>query len=69
MNGAIENHEQFEVVRSQPVHAETALACLKRDVLPKNERMYGLMSESYIDLVLSLRRELDEYFGIRQTHS
>jgi hypothetical protein len=60
----IENDEQLEVVRSQLAHAERALSALRRDVLPKNASMYGVMSESYIELIHALRQDIDEYLGI-----
>src|SRR5262249_23620427 len=54
----------LEVVRSQLGRVEAALDSLRRDVKPKNENMYALMAESYIDLLHALRADIDAYLGI-----
>lgn len=60
----IRNDEELTVVRSQLARAEAALASLRRDVLPKNEDMYHMMAESYVDTVIELRGLVDEYLRI-----
>ena len=60
----IRNDEVLKVVREQLARAEGALESIRRDVLPKNPQMYALMSESYIDTILKLRGEIDNYLGI-----
>jgi hypothetical protein len=60
----IKNDAELEVVRSQLGRVEAALDSLRRDVKPKNENMYALMAESYIDLLHSLRADIDAYLGI-----
>lgn len=60
----IQNDEQLAVVREQLSLAESALASLRRDVLPKNENMYHLMAESYVDTIKELRGHVDSYLGI-----
>jgi hypothetical protein len=60
----IKNDAELEVVRSQLGRVEAALDSLRRDVKPKNENMYALMAESYIDLLQALRADIDAYLGI-----
>jgi hypothetical protein len=60
----IKNDQQLDIVREQLGLAESALDELRSEVRPKNEKMYQLMAESYIDMVLSLRSEIDAYLGI-----
>lgn len=60
----IQNDSQLAVVREQLDTAEAAIDALRRDVRPKNKQMYDLMAESYIDMLLELRAEIDAYLGI-----
>jgi hypothetical protein len=60
----ITNDNELAIVRSQLGHAEAALEALRREVKPKNEKTYDRMAESYIDMLLSLRAEIDAYLGI-----
>lgn len=62
----IRDDEQFNVVREQLVRAESALAALRRDVLPMNEKMYRVMSESYVETIIELRGQVDSYLGIER---
>jgi hypothetical protein len=59
----ITNDAQLAVVRGQLAHVEAALDSIRRDVKPKNEKMYDLMAESYIEMLQSLRSEIDAYLG------
>ncbi len=52
---------ELDVVRKQLGRAEAALDSLRRDVKPKSEKMYNLMSESYIDMIQGLRAQIDAY--------
>lgn len=61
----IRDDEQLKVVRTQLSRVEAALESLRRDVLPKNETMYNIMAESYVDAILELRSLIDNYLGIR----
>jgi len=60
----IKNDSQLKIVREQMATAEAALDSLRQDVLPKNKKMYELMAESNIEMILSLRGEIDTYVGI-----
>jgi hypothetical protein len=60
----ITNDTELEIVRQQLRRAENALDACRRDFLPKNEVQYHLFAGSTIELIQSLRAEIDEYLGI-----
>ncbi len=60
----IANDAQLVVVRRQLGLAEEALVLLRQDMYSKNPRNYAIFSESYIDMILQLRAEIDAYLGI-----
>jgi hypothetical protein len=60
----ITNDAELEVVRKQLGRVEAALDSLRRDVKPKSEKMYDLMAESYIEMLRSLRKDVDAYLGV-----
>jgi hypothetical protein len=59
----IKNDKQLAIVRAQLARAESALESLRSEVLPKNRNMFGVMSESYVDTIASLREEIDAYLN------
>jgi hypothetical protein len=59
----IGNNEELKVVREQLIRAELALGSLRRDILPKNEKIYQVMSEPCIEMILKLRTQIDEYLN------
>jgi hypothetical protein len=60
----IRNDEELKVVSEQLGRAQSALASLRRDVLPKNENLYHVMAESCIDTIVELRGHIDAYLDI-----
>ena len=62
----IRNGKELKVVHEQLSRAESALESLRRDLLPKNEKMYRVMSESYVDTILELRGHVDTFLGIKE---
>lgn len=60
----IQNANELALTRAQLRRVEAALDDLREDVKPKNERLYHAMAESYIDLILDLRADIDAYLGI-----
>lgn len=60
----IENDNQLAIVAEQLANAEAALDAIRREVRPQNPQLYKVMAEPYIDVVLSLRAEMDAYRGI-----
>jgi hypothetical protein len=60
----IRTDAELEVVRQQLHLAEAALDACRRDFLPHNEVQYRLFAGSTIDLIQSLRADIDAYLGI-----
>ena len=58
------NDSDLGYVREQLALAEGALPSLRNDVLPKNPERYRLMAESYVETILGLRADIDQYLGI-----
>src|SRR5947209_15300336 len=62
-NAVITNDTEVEVVRQQLRKAEAALDACRRD-FRDNEVQYKLFAGSTIDLIQSIRAEIDTYLGI-----
>jgi len=60
----IKTDEDLEVVRQQLARVESALGALRREVLPVSEERFLLMAETYVEQLLALRAEIDEYLGL-----
>jgi hypothetical protein len=60
----IHNHAQLAITRKLLTHAENALVDLHQEVYAKNPRNYAVFSESYIDMILKLRAEIDAFLHI-----
>jgi hypothetical protein len=60
----IDNDDQLEVVRKQLATVEAALIALRRRMLPQHEGQYRIFAEGYIEQILELRAEMDQYLGI-----
>ena len=60
----ITNDDQLRTTRETLILAESALGCLRRKVLPVNGMQYRLFSGSTIDLIQSIRGEIEDYLGI-----
>jgi len=43
---------------------ERILEGLRQTLLPKNPKLYELMSERYVEEIVKVRREIDDYLGI-----
>jgi uncharacterized membrane protein YccC len=63
----IRNEQHLEVTRRQLTLIEEALEALRRDVQPKNERNFAVLSEGYVEMIDKLRAEIDEYLGQLQS--
>jgi hypothetical protein len=63
----IRNESELKVVREQLARAESALDVIRREVFPKNPRMYAVMAEPYADTIQELRMSIDAYFEIGST--
>ena len=60
----IHNHNELRIVCEQLMRAELALESLRDDVLPNNPRTYQVMAEPCLDMIASLRAQIDDYLGI-----
>jgi hypothetical protein len=60
----IENDDQLNQTRLAINDLESAMAALKRDVLPLNEERFAMMAEPIIDHIRELRQQVEEYVGI-----
>ncbi|HKV38317.1 MAG TPA: hypothetical protein VJX67_03825 [Blastocatellia bacterium] len=60
----IENDDQLNQTRSALVNLESALASLKRDILPANTRRYSVMAEPIVHHIQELRAKVDQYVGV-----
>ena len=60
----IHNDDELMVVRKQLRRIEDALAALRHEVLPKNQRNYEILSEGYVEQIAMLRAEIDAYLGV-----
>lgn len=60
----IQNDDQLNETRTAIAHLESALAALKRDVLPINQARFALMAEPAVDQIRELRAHVEEYVGI-----
>jgi len=60
----INNDAQLNQTRLAINDLESAMAALKRDILPLNEERFALMAEPIIDHIRELRQQVEEYVGI-----
>ena len=60
----IENDDQLNQTRLAIHDLESAMAALKRDVLPLNPERFAVMAEPIVDHIRELRQQVEEYVGI-----
>lgn len=60
----IENDDQLIQTRLAINDLESAMAALKRDVLPLSEERFSVMAEPIIEHIHELRQQIEEYVGI-----
>ena len=60
----IENEEQLAQTRLAINDLESALAALKRDVLPLNAERFAVMAEPIVDHIRALRSQVEDYVGM-----
>lgn len=60
----IENEEQLTQTRLAINDLESALAALKREVLPLNPERFALMAEPIVDHIRELRSQVEDYVGM-----
>jgi hypothetical protein len=59
----IENEAQLAQAREVLLAVETALGALKARVAPANPELFAVMAESYVEDIVRVRDEIDEYLG------
>ena len=60
----IENEEHLTHTRLAINDLESALAALKREVLPLNPERFTLMAEPIVDHIRALRSQVEDYVGM-----
>jgi hypothetical protein len=60
----IENFEQYQQALTILQRLETALAALRQRVEPVNPELFKAMAQTYIDEIIEIRNEVDEFIGI-----
>ena len=65
----IHNDDQLNQTRGAITDLESALAALKRDVLPLNRARFALMSEPVVSHIRELRAQVEDYVGSEQATS
>jgi hypothetical protein len=60
----IKTEQDLEIARQQLARVESAVGALRREVLPVSEERFVLMAEAYVEQILALRAEIDEFLGL-----
>ena len=60
----IENEDHLQQTRLAINDLESALAALKRDVLPLNAERFAVMAEPIVDHIRALRSQVEDYVGV-----
>ena len=60
----IKTDQDLEIVRQQLARVESAIGALRREVLPLSEERFLLMAQTYVEQILALRAEIDEFLGL-----
>jgi len=61
----IADDRQLRQTRQELTRLEEDLISLQREVLPVNPERFHLMAEAYVDHIIDLRGQIDEYIGIK----
>jgi hypothetical protein len=60
----IENEDQLRQTRAAINDLESAVAALKREVLPLNPERFAIMAEPLVDHIRALRLQVEDYVGM-----
>lgn len=60
----IENDDQLNQTRLAINNLESAMAALKRDVMPLTMERFAVMAEPIVEHIRELRQQVEEYVGI-----
>lgn len=61
----IENDKQLRQTREELVRLEEDLISLQKELYVVNPERFHLLAEAYIDHIIELRKQIDEYIGIK----
>ena len=61
----IKDDRQLKQTREELARLEEDLISLQREVFPVNPERFQLMAEAYVDHIMDLRIQIDEYIGIK----
>lgn len=61
----IKDDRQLKQTREELARLEEDLISLQREVFPVNPERFQLMAEAYVDHIMDLRTQIDEYIGIK----
>jgi len=59
----IKNDAELEFIRRQLARIDAAIEDLRRNVLPKSESRFNLLSEAPLEMRQSLQSDIDAYLG------
>jgi len=60
----IKNEAQLKLTHEQLSRLESALSSLKSEIYPTNPELFFVMAEGYVEHIMRLRKEIDDYTGI-----
>ena len=60
----IENFDQYKQALTVLQRLETALASLRQRIEPVNPELFKAMAQTYIDEIIEIRNEVDEFIGV-----
>jgi hypothetical protein len=63
----IQNEEQWISTRDALLHLERGLASIYRDKAKMHPDRYVLMADSFLEDILKLRQQIDDYLGVTET--
>lgn len=61
----ITDDRQLKQTRQELARLEEDLISLQREILPINSERFHLMAEAYVDHIIELRSQIDEYIGVK----
>ncbi len=61
----IKNDKQLRQTREELTRLEDDLISLQRELYSVNPERFHLMAEAYVDHIMELRKQIDEYIGIK----
>lgn len=60
----IKNESQLKLAHEQMTRLESALLSLKSEIYSTNPELFFVMAEGYVEHIIRLRKEIDDYTGL-----